>query len=205
MMTIPNWQAKIRAAQAASEEKIAAINAEQDAKQREMDKKDAAKLKRVLAYFGIDAEPTRNEWVQDEYEFRLEANKYSAKDKARFVINENGRVSFTLIVSRPDTCALWRDLPGYQDPYERLSETVRVEGLAENADDEALLEFRAQLAYALDNLDLKHADVVSRQRENREKRDQVPGEVYVSVETELARLIGTLVGDEVRIQMGRDD
>lgn len=200
MDTVPSWQVKIRAAQALNEERIAAHLAEKDAKQREMDKGNAAKLKRALAYFGIDAEPDRNEWVQDEYGFRLERERFTDEGNAGLFIDENGLVSFTLIVYRPDTCVLWRDLPGYQDPYYQLSEMVKVRGLAVNAADEDLQESRTDLAYALDMLDTKHEEVVKRAAQS--VKDEDEEHEYVSVATQLARLIGQLVGEEVRNQLG---
>lgn len=72
----PAWQNTLRASQAVVNAKLAEETErqrqEQETKNAAQRTKDAESLKRMLALFGIDADPVDNEWVADGYHFSLQ-------------------------------------------------------------------------------------------------------------------------------------
>lgn len=194
-----NWQASIREAQALERAKIAAEEEKKAEKKKVRDAADAAKLRRALAFFGIDSAPTCNSWVIDAYEFWLR----SSGDAVVFEDHGEKGISFNLCVCRPDTHAL------YSNPEDRplLSREIQVNTIYHIFEifevNSYCQEVRAKLANALDALDEDHAAQV----EYAQRIQAIPKTTNepMSIEAQLARLIGELVSQEVRIQLGREE
>jgi hypothetical protein len=203
--TIPTWQTKIRAAQATEEKRIAEQVAKLEEEKRRQDEEDAGQLKKALACLGIESAPTSNEWELDGYHFQLK--KIDHADAVHFHRTSNGHLSFKLRIVRPAIHELYGQLE-YADPYERLDEVVSTEGfvIPEDAPDEQWHQVRSAVAYALDRLDEKEASLKQRVEEQRHRVARLNKTVLLPSPAErLVQLIGELVGDEVRVQLGHDD
>lgn len=191
-----NWQATIREAQALERAKIAAEEEKKAEKKRAQDAADAAKLKCALAFFGIDSAPTCNSWVIDAYEFWLRSSGGAVVFEDR---GEEG-ISFNLSVCRPDTHALYSNL---QD-RPLLNQVIQVNTIYPSFRGNSYCqEVRANLANALDALDEDHAAQVKLVQ----RIQAIPDTTNepMSIEAQLTRLIGELVGQEVRLQLGHEE
>ena len=203
--TIPNWQTKIRAAQATEEKRRAEQVAKLEEEKRRQNEEDAGQLKQALACLGIESAPTSNEWELDGYHFQLK--KIDHADAVHFHRTANGQLSFKLRIVRPAIYELYGQLE-YADAYERLDEVVSTEGfvIREDAPDEHWHSVRSAVAYALDRLDEKEASLKQRVEEQRHRVARLNKTVLLPSPAErLAQIIGELVGDEVRVQLGHDD
>lgn len=203
--TIPTWQSKIRAAQATEEKRIVEQVAKLEEEKRQRDATDAGLLKRALACLGIESAPTSNEWEMDGYHFQLK--KVDHSDAVHFHQTSNGELSFKLRIVRPAIYELYGQLE-YADPYEKLEEVVSTEGfvIPETGPDERWHRVRSAVAYALDRLDEKEVSLKQRVEEQRHRVARLNKTVLLPSPAErLAQLIGELIGDEVRNQLGHDD
>jgi hypothetical protein len=173
--TYPAWQKAIREAQAITEARIAEENAREEAeerrKQAEKDAKLAGALKKALAHFGIEAEPTSNRWDVDEFVFSLsEHSAYNVRPVQRYEgarkpdsvpVEEYEAAYFALNVRHKDIEALSDDYDDYFGA--RLHETVTVQGQRIDGD---WTGWQAGLAYCLDSIQ-RSAEEERQRKENR--------------------------------------
>lgn len=189
---VPEWQRVIRSAQQQVREENEADARRCEAEELSVEQGKAAHLQRALAFFGIDAKPTINEYVLDGYRFSLASlSTYDPTD----VFRESDRgVFFKLFVS-----AVYPE--EYENPYaydEPRYHTYRVIECAHVTDWQ---DKQAELANVLDSTKAEAERLVNDADARRKYLAEHP-EHALSQPTVADRLVGLIreiIHDETHI------
>lgn len=206
--TYPAWQTTIREAQAVADARWKAQQAEEDAKrereQAELDARYAPLLKTALAHFGIDVEPTKNEWIAGTLKFYLAerpepyiVRNYDEYPSPRHFgdkpIDTYPVAWFRLVVEDVDAQALWEDYSG------ALSDWVEVECQPLDGD---WTDYRCRLAEAIDNITAQgqkaRAHVAMWEARRQQDAEQPKPAPRPTLNEQLVLTIRALARDEIR-------
>lgn len=176
----PAWQETIRKGQAYVADRERQEAAEREAQDQAAELEEGKQLKRVLALFGIEADPTKNECIVGDFAF-----SFGVHPGTQF--EQRGRAAFHLTVSYAKD--------GYKDddPW-ALTKTIYVNNLI----DDDWSKAHADLANVIDKITQKAPDVLARIAQQVAPLATAPADALpMSISDTLVELMRKLIREQV--------